>query len=77
MLIGLANDVERYGKALLAICFCCLLTGWTTDMLEVASANLFLGLGIGHVMAGRMKERKVKSTASSAQHFFPAQPTPY
>ncbi|HEY0290277.1 MAG TPA: hypothetical protein VGC62_25275 [Pseudomonas sp.] len=74
LFIALGNDITRAGRALLAICFCCLLTGWTTDMLEVATANLFLGIAIGHVMAGRLTVRQVKSTARGAQHFFPALP---
>ncbi|WP_268798767.1 hypothetical protein [Pseudomonas huanghezhanensis] len=74
MFIALSNDITRPGRALLAICFCCLLTGWTTDMLEVATANLFLGIAIGHVLAGRLKVRQVKSTASGAQSFFPFPP---
>jgi hypothetical protein len=74
MFIALGNDITRLGRALLAICFCCLLTGWTTDMLEVATANLFLGMAIGHVLAGNLTVRRVKSTASGAQHFFPMMP---
>lgn len=75
MFIALGNDVSRSGRALLAICFCCLLTGWTTDMPEVATANLFLGMAIGHVLSGRIKARSTKSTASSVQPFFPLAPT--
>jgi hypothetical protein len=74
MFIALGNDITRAGRALLAICFCCLLTGWTTDMLEVATANLFLGMAMGHVLAGNLTVRRVKSTASGAQHFFPLVP---
>ena len=75
MFIKLGNDVSREGRALLAVCFCCLLTGWTTDMLEVATANLFLGIAIGHVMGGQITQRRVKSTASSTPPYFPLVPS--
>jgi hypothetical protein len=74
MFIALGNDVTRAGRALLAVCFCCLLTGWTTDMPEIATANLFLGMAIGHVVGRHLVARPVKSTASAAQPFFPSLP---
>jgi hypothetical protein len=75
MLVALGNDITRTGRALLAICFCCLLTGWTTDMLEVAMANLFLGVAMGHVLTGNLHLRRVKSTAGGAHAFFPLMPS--
>jgi len=75
MLIALGNDITRTGRALLAICFCCLLVGWTTDMLEVATANLFLGMAIGHVLSGNLTVRGVRSTAGPVHAV--AFPTPH
>lgn len=75
MFIVLGNDVTRAGRALLGVCFCCLLTGWTTDMPEIATANLFLGIAIGHVIGRNLVVRPVRSTASSVHNFFPTLPS--
>ena len=53
LLFRLIDDQTRVGHMLLAISFCWCLISWTTDMFEVAVANLFIGLAIGHVMAGK------------------------
>ncbi|MFJ4144168.1 hypothetical protein [Pseudomonas sp. NPDC089734] len=50
MFFALIGDESRLGRTLLAISFCCCLISWTTDIFEVAVANLFIGLTIGHVL---------------------------
>ena len=37
-------------NALLPIVFCLCLVAWATDVLEVTTATLFLGLAISHVL---------------------------
>ncbi|WP_122670246.1 hypothetical protein [Pseudomonas viridiflava] len=51
LLFRLLDDPTRVGRMLLAISFCWCLISWTTDMFEVAVANLFVGLAIGYVIA--------------------------
>ncbi|MDU8501721.1 hypothetical protein RYB01_21395 [Pseudomonas syringae] len=53
LLFRLIDDQTRIGHMLLAISFCWCLISWTTDMFEVAVANLFIGVAIGHVIASR------------------------
>ncbi|MDH0746028.1 hypothetical protein N5D61_06680 [Pseudomonas sp. GD03842] len=74
LFIALGDDVTRAGRALLAVCFCCLLTGWTTDMPEIATANLFLGMAIGHVLGRNRVPRPVTSTFSGTHALFPVLP---
>ena len=75
MLFTLINDESRIGRMLLATAFCWCLIGWTTDMFEVAVANLFIGLAAGYVLsATRIEEaphprpREVKFTPLPASH---------
>jgi TM2 domain-containing membrane protein YozV len=65
--IALGDDVTRMGRALLAITFCCCITGWTTDMFDVAAANLFMGMAIGHVVAGKLTRRAVISDVENTR----------
>ena len=65
LFFALSNDDSRIARALLAITFCCCLISWTTDMFEIAVANLFLGLAIGHVLTG--KQLDSRQTARPAQ----------
>jgi hypothetical protein len=58
LFFALSDDESRIGRALLAISFCCCLVSWTTDMFDVAIANLFLGLAIGHVLSGKQLESR-------------------
>jgi hypothetical protein len=51
LLFRLLDDPTRVGRMLLAISFCWCLISWTTDMFEVAVANLFVGLAIGYAIA--------------------------
>lgn len=71
---SLANDVTRLGHALLMISFCSCLIGWTTDMFEVAVANLFIGLAVGHAMSGQLiTQRPVYHPPEALKHL-PALP---
>ncbi|RMO88343.1 hypothetical protein ALQ33_02907 [Pseudomonas syringae pv. philadelphi] len=55
LLFKLIDDRTRVGRMLLAISFCWCLIGWTTDMFEVAVANLFAGLAVGYGIAARTR----------------------
>lgn len=56
MLFNLINDESKIGRMLLASGFCWCLISWTTDMFEVAVANLFIGLAIGYVITAQRLE---------------------
>lgn len=56
MLFRLSNDGSRMGRMLLASGFCWCLISWTTDMFEVAVANLFIGMAAGYALAGSRVE---------------------
>jgi hypothetical protein len=73
MLFSLINDPSRLGRMLLATGFCWCLISWTTDMFEVAVANLFIGMAAGYVLAAsrvedapRARPRPVKLNPLSA-----------
>jgi hypothetical protein len=75
MLFTLINDPSRVGRMLLATGFCWCLISWTTDMFEVAVANLFIGLAAGYVLSSRQVEdapqpmpREVTFAALPAAH---------
>ncbi|MDE1166977.1 MAG: hypothetical protein PW845_16765 [Pseudomonas sp.] len=50
LLIALREKTSWMGRALLSICFCIALVSWTTDVLEIPIADLFIGLAIAHVL---------------------------
>jgi hypothetical protein len=50
LLIALREKTSWMGRALLGICLCITLISWTTDVLEVPVASLFIGLAIAHVL---------------------------
>ena len=56
MLFNLINDQTPMGRMLLATGFCWCLISWTTDMFEVAVANLFIGLTAGYVLSASRSE---------------------
>lgn len=75
MLFKLINDSSRIGRMLLATGFCWCLIGWTTDMFEVAVANLFIGLAAGYVLAAarvedvpQPRQRELKLNTLSAPY---------
>ena len=53
LLLRLHDRGPRIRDALLGIVFCTCLIGWATDVLEVTTATLFLGIAIGHVVTPR------------------------
>ena len=53
LLLRLHDRGPRIRDALLAIVFCTCLIGWATDVLEVTTATLFLGMAIAHVLTPR------------------------
>lgn len=63
LLFKLIEDESRVGRMLLSISVCWCLISWTTDMFEVAVANLFAGLAIGYVIA----EKKQAMTPRPAE----------
>lgn len=53
LLLRLHDRGPRIREALLGIVFCTCLIGWATDVLEVTTATLFLGMAIAHVLTLR------------------------
>src|SRR5690606_6839118 len=53
LLLRLHDRGPRIRDALLGIVFCTCLIGWATDVLEVPTATLFLGMAIAHVLTPR------------------------
>lgn len=54
MLFKLIRSPDPMSRALLAIAFCIIMISWTTDMFEVATANLFMGLAIGRALSSKL-----------------------
>jgi len=50
LMLRLHERGARLRDALLPIVFCLCLVAWATDVLEVTTATLFLGLAISHVL---------------------------
>ena len=50
LLLRLHDRGSRIRDALLGIVFCSCLVGWATDVLEVTTASLFIGVAIAHVL---------------------------
>ncbi|WNW12570.1 hypothetical protein RRX38_15940 [Pseudomonas sp. DTU_2021_1001937_2_SI_NGA_ILE_001] len=65
MFCSLLDDRSRVGHMLLSIGFCWCLIGWTTDMFEIAGANLFIGLVIGYAVSDRLLEQTAPSSAAA------------
>lgn len=53
LLLRLHDPGPRVRDALLGIVFCTCLIGWATDVLEVPTATLFLGMAIAHALTPR------------------------
>ena len=60
LLLRLHDRGPRIRDALLGIVFCTCLIGWATDVLEVTTATLFLGMAIAHVLMPRTLPAHVK-----------------
>lgn len=50
LMLRLHERGPRIRSALLAMVFCSCLIGWATDILEVTTSSLFLGMAIAHVL---------------------------
>ncbi|MEL7559441.1 hypothetical protein [Stutzerimonas chloritidismutans] len=66
LLLRLHDRGPRIRDALLGIVFCTCLIGWATDVLEVTTATLFLGMAIAHVLSPRERQCTV---ATAAEHY--------
>jgi len=66
LLMRLHDRGSRYRDALLGVVFCTCLIGWATDVLEVTTATLFLGMAINHVLTPRklLPDRQYNTTAT-------------
>ncbi|WP_408101187.1 hypothetical protein [Stutzerimonas sp. VN223-3] len=53
LLLRLHDRGSRIRDALLGIVFCICLIGWATDVLEVVTATLFIGMAIAHALTPR------------------------
>jgi hypothetical protein len=60
LMLRLHDRGPRIRDALLGIVFCTCLIGWATDVLEVTTATLFLGMAIAHVLMPRTLPAHVK-----------------
>ncbi|RMQ48110.1 hypothetical protein ALQ04_02735 [Pseudomonas cichorii] len=67
MFFALINDQSQLARVLLSISFCCCLMSWTTDIFEVAVANLFIGLAVGHVVFARREEDALPTRPTEVQ----------
>ena len=50
LLMTLRSKNSWMARALLSICLCVVVVGWTTDVLEVPVCGIFLGLAIAHAL---------------------------
>ena len=64
LLLRLHDRGPRIRSALLGIVFCTILIGWATDVLEVTTATLFLGIAIAHVLTPGERRGQFSTTRS-------------
>ena len=64
LLLRLHDRGPRIRDALLGIVFCTILIGWATDVLEVTTATLFLGMAIAHALTP-LERRQPIATVST------------
>ncbi|WP_313089588.1 hypothetical protein [Pseudomonas sp.] len=78
LLLRLHDRGPRIRDALLGIVFCTCLIGWATDVLEVTTATLFLGMAIAHVQAPRAvpRTRYERAAAAPEDGRMPSAPAP-
>ncbi len=69
LLLRLHDRGPRIRDALLGIVFCTCLIGWATDVFEVTTATLFLGMAIAHVLSPRTMPGGQHATTSLPQPF--------
>ncbi len=68
LLLRLHDRGPRIRDALLGIVFCTCLIGWATDVLEVTTATLFLGMAIAHVQLPRLRSGRPYETTGAPLH---------
>ena len=64
MLLRLHDRGPRIRDALLGIVFCAILIGWATDVLEVTTATLFLGMAIAHALTPQERHHPVATVST-------------
>jgi hypothetical protein len=64
LLLRLHDRGPRIRDALLGIVFCTILIGWATDVLEVTTATLFLGMAIAHALAPRERHHPIATVST-------------
>lgn len=68
LLLRLHDRGPRIRDALLGIVFCTVLVGWATDVMEVTTSTLFLGMAIAHVLAPGERRRQFSTLPSYCGH---------
>ncbi|MGY4491014.1 hypothetical protein [Pseudomonas sp. TE3610] len=63
LMIRLRDKSTRMSRALVSICFCLVLVSWTTDVPEIAVADLFLGLAVSVALRRKTMPANVTRTA--------------
>ena len=64
LLLRLHDRGPRIRDALLGIVFCTILIGWATDVLEVTTATLFLGMAIAHALTPQERHHPVATVST-------------
>ena len=64
LLLRLHDRGPRIRDALLVIVFCAILIGWATDVLEVTTATLFLGMAIAHALTPQERHHPVATVST-------------
>ncbi len=64
LLLRLHDRGPRIRDALLGIVFCTILIGWATDVLEVTTATLFLGMAIAHALTPRERHHPIAAVST-------------
>lgn len=64
LLLRLHDRGPRIRDALLGIVFCTILIGWATDVLEVTTATLFLGMAIAHALTPRERRQPIATVST-------------
>ncbi len=64
LLLRLHDRGPRIRDALLGIVFCAILIGWATDVLEVTTATLFLGMAIAHALTPQERHHPVATVST-------------
>ena len=68
LLLRLHDRGPRIRDALLGIVFCTCLIGWATDVLEITTATLFLGMAIAHVLTPQTVPAPYRRIVTASPH---------